>query len=377
MLSYIEINKHNILHNIHVLTSQVSRRTLIMSVVKGNAYGHGLQEVVSILEGSTDRFGIISIEDLRALRKITHKPALLLGYIAKDDLEEAVALKGTLVVYDTERIILLNDIGKRTGTKPIVHLKIDAALGRQGIMPEDLEQFLSDIKPYTHITIEGIYAHFANIEDTEDFSHAQKQINLFEQAKEIMKKHGYTQLITHIASTAGTLVYEQDKKVNTMVRLGLGLYGMWPSLYISSQMKAKGLELKPALRWVTHIAQVKSVPAAFTIGYGLTYRTTAPMTVAVVPQGYSDGYDRGLSNKGAVLIHGKRCSILGRVAMNMFVVDVTHLQNVQAEDEVVLLGMQGEEEISAEELAEYLDTINYEVTTRISSLLPRKSVTSF
>jgi alanine racemase len=348
-----------------------------MSVVKGNAYGHGLQEVVSILEGSTDRFGIISIEDLRALRKITHKPALLLGYIAKDDLEEAVALKGTLVVYDTERIILLNDIGKRTGTKPIVHLKIDAALGRQGIMPEDLEQFLSDIKPYTHITIEGIYAHFANIEDTEDFSHAQKQINLFEQAKEIMKKHGYTQLITHIASTAGTLVYEQDKKVNTMVRLGLGLYGMWPSLYISSQMKAKGLELKPALRWVTHIAQVKSVPAAFTIGYGLTYRTTAPMTVAVVPQGYSDGYDRGLSNKGAVLIHGKRCSILGRVAMNMFVVDVTHLQNVQAEDEVVLLGMQGEEEISAEELAEYLDTINYEVTTRISSLLPRKSVTSF
>ena len=145
---------------------------------------------------------------------------------------------------------------------------------------------------------------------------------------------------------------------------------MWPSEHIKYLYKNK-IELKPVLSWKTKIAQIKTLPAGSTIGYGLTYMTYVPTKIAVIPQGYADGLDRGLSNKGEVLIKGTRCKILGRVAMNMFVVNINHLKNVKAEDEVVIIGSQGKEQITAEEMAEKIDTINYEITTRLSSFLPR------
>ena len=145
---------------------------------------------------------------------------------------------------------------------------------------------------------------------------------------------------------------------------------MWPSMRIGSLYKNK-IKLKPVLSWKTKIAQIKTLPKGSTIGYGLTYRTNEKTKIAVIPQGYGNGLDRGLSNKGEVLIKGTRCKILGRVMMNMFVVDVSHLNKVKTEDEVVILGTQGGEVITAEELADRLDTINYEITTRISPLLPR------
>lgn len=152
--------------------------------------------------------------------------------------------------------------------------------------------------------------------------------------------------------------------------IGIGMYGLWPSEDLRVQHKDR-IELKPVMRWVSHIAQIKTLPTGYTIGYGLTYTTDRPTKIAVIPQGYSDGYDRGLSNRGEVLIHGQRCQILGRVAMNMFVVDVSHLDTVSVEDEVVLLGSQGNDSITAEELAERIDTINYEIVARISPFLNR------
>ena len=164
--------------------------------------------------------------------------------------------------------------------------------------------------------------------------------------------------------------YEKGKGINSLIRIGIGAYGMWPSEHLKVLYKNK-ITLMPALAWKTKIVQIKTLPKGSTIGYGLTYKTKKETKIAVVPQGYADGYDRGLSNKGEVLIKGTRCKILGMVSMNMFVVDVSHLKNVKQEDEVVILGRQGKEEIPAEELAKKLGTINYEVTTRISSLLPR------
>ena len=167
------------------------------------------------------------------------------------------------------------------------------------------------------------------------------------------------------------MAYEHAGGTSDLVRPGIGLYGMWPSDDLKERLGKEGLVLKPVLRWVTHIAQVKTLPAGHPVGYGLTFVTSKPTKIAVIPQGYSDGYDRGLSNKGEVLIGGTRCPVLGRVAMNMFVADVSHLESVNREDEVVLLGAQRGERITAEEIAGRLDTINYEITTRISPLLPR------
>jgi alanine racemase len=371
MISYIELNQSHLLHNYQQFRQLLPPDMKIMSVVKGNAYGHGLHQVANILDQISDCFGIITLNDLITLRTSTNKPAYLLGYSGNTELEAIVQHEGIPVIYNKDQLTLLDQIGKKYQKRVLFNIKIDSFLGRQGILLEEIESFIRLLKPYQNIRLLGIYSHFANIEDTSDFSHAQKQIDGFQHAKQLFIKAGYNDIETHISSTAGTLVYEHNHGKNTLVRVGIGSYGLWPS----SQIKEQGLvDLQPVLRWISHIAQVKMVPKNYSIGYGLTYITDKPTKIAVIPQGYADGYDRGLSNKGEVLIQGTRCRVLGRVSMNMFVVDVSHLNIVSAEDEVVLLGTQGNEAITAEDIADKIDTINYEVVTRISPLLPRKIV---
>ncbi|NTV55601.1 MAG: alanine racemase [Candidatus Moranbacteria bacterium] len=371
MLSRIEISKKNLRDNFAAMKSLVRPGTEIVSVIKANAYGHGQNEVASVLEDVTDRFQADDLSELRLLRKITKKPVLVLGYVASDEIVEALRLEGTLSVYDTDHIMEVNEAARGLAKTVNVHVKIDAGLGRQGVLPENVGEVLGALKRCGHIRVEALYSHFANIEDTSDFSHAKKQIDAFQNAVSSFRANGHDTVKTHMSASSGIMMYETNGGVSDMVRPGIGLYGMWPSDDLKARFSRDDFDLKPALRWVTHVAQVKMLPAGHSIGYGLTYITAKPTKVAVIPQGYSDGYDRGLSNAGEVLIGGTRCPVLGRVAMNMFVANVSHLSSVRREDEVVLLGEQGSERITAEEIAERLGTINYEVTTRISPLLPR------
>jgi alanine racemase len=294
----------------------------------------------------------------------------VLGYVQPNDLEEALALGCELTVYDTERLSLLETASQKSGKPARIHVKIDAHLGRQGILLSDLDPFITTLQQYPDVVLAGVYSHFANIEDTDDISHAKKQISGLQEAADRFRSYGYTSVQTHISSTSGLLVHDQHSTENFLVRIGLGLYGLYPSEALSLRYGDK-LTLKPVLRWVSHLAQTKWLPEGYTVGYGLTYTTQEPTNLAIVPQGYSDGLDRGLSNNGTVLVHGKHCPILGRVAMNMVAISVSHIPNPKAGDEVVLLGMQADHHLTAEEIAERLDTINYEVVTRISPLLPR------
>lgn len=371
MLSDCQISQQALINNILFFRKKLHPKSKIVAVIKANAYGHGQNEVAQILEPYADYFAVDDLEELKLLRQVSTKPCLVLGYVEKKSLPEALRLNPILGIYDLERLKIINQLAQGLKTRPVVYLKIDAGLGRQGILLPELEQFLKQAKKYSQINLEGLYAHFANIEDTTDFSHAQKQIDLYQKACRLFQKTFAKKPLTHISSTAGTLVYEKNLGKSNLVRLGIGLYGMWPSVDVQNRSETKKDSLIPVLKWVTHIAQVKTVPANFTIGYGLTFITKKPTKIAVIPQGYSDGYDRGLSNCGTVLINEKFCPVLGRIAMNMFVVDVSHLQEVKVEDEVVLLGKQGKNQISAEEIAAKLGTINYEITTRISPLLKR------
>jgi len=371
MLSYVEISKENLLHNFKVIKDFVHPEAKIAAVIKANAYGHGQNEIAELLENTVDYFQIDDLEELRLLRKVSQKPVLVLGYVSKDELEEAIDLDGTLSIYDEERLHIIEKIAEKKNKKADVHVKIDAYLGRQGVLVDQASDFIELIKKCKNINVKGIYCHFANIEDTSDFSHAQKQIDGFDGVIEKFRKAGFENFETHASATSGVLVYEQKNKPNTLIRPGIGSYGMWPSEELRGRFENDDFKLKPVLRWISRVAQVKTVPAGYSIGYGLTYITSKPTKIAIVPQGYSDGFDRGLSNVGEVLICGKRCQVLGRVAMNMFVVDVSHLDKIQQEDEIVLLGRQGDEEITAEEIAAHLGTINYEITTRISPLLTR------
>jgi alanine racemase len=369
-LSYVELSKKNLIYNIKQFKSLAKKGTKFAVAVKGNAYGHGQNEVAKILEPYVDYFIVNSVNELELLRKVSKKKTFVLGYVQKNDLSRAIKLGCILSVFSIEQMLTLSAIAKNVNKVQEVHVPIDAYLGREGFLEKELPKVFTELKKCKNIKLTGIYAHFANIEDTNNFSHAEKQIKKYDGAIELAKKFGYKNLQTHISATSGLLVFEKDKGFNSLIRLGIGVYGMWPSEHIKYLYKNK-IELKPVLSWKTKIAQIKTLPAGSTIGYGLTYMTYVPTKIAIIPQGYADGLDRGLSNKGEVLIKGTRCKILGRVAMNMFVVNVSHLKNVKAEDEVVLLGKQGSQEISTEEIAEKIDTINYEITTRISSLLPR------
>lgn len=371
MLSYIEISKENLLHNFNLLRSYIHPAVKIICVIKANAYGHGQNEVAKILEEYADYFQLDDAQELKSLRKVSQKKALVLGYVAKNEIQQVLELDGIMAVYDLAQVCEISRIAKTLNKTAVVHVKIDACLGRQGVLVDDAQEFAKELKKIDNVVVEGIYSHFANIEDTSDFSHAQKQIDAYKKALEIFSEAGFEDIKSHISSTAGTLVYEKKQQQSSLVRLGIGLYGMWPSVDLQSKFESDDFKMRPVARWVTHVAQVKILPANYSVGYGLTYVTTKQTKVAVIPQGYSDGFDRGLSSIGEVLIAGKRCGVLGRIAMNMFVVDVSHLDNVSVEDEVVLLGKQGQAEITAEEIAEKIGTINYEITTKISALLTR------
>lgn len=365
-LSYVELSREAARQNLAAFRGLVHSGVAIAAVVKGNAYGHGLAEMVQILEPGCDYFQVDDLRELRELRRHSHKPTLVLGYVAKSEIEEALALGGELTIYDADR---LDEIDRVGGENAKLHLKLDLFLGRQGVLLGDLPAFLEEFARRPGLKIEAVYTHFANIEDTGDRAHARLQIEAFSQALEILAAHGHTGLKTHLSSTSGVLAYEREMGRNAIVRVGLGAYGLWPSEMLRAQNE--GLELRPVMRWVTHVAQVKTVPAKYPIGYGLTYRTAAPTQIAIIPQGYSDGYVRALSNRGTVLIRGIRCRILGRVAMNMFAVEADRLPDLAAEEEVVLLGRQGDDEITADQIADLVGTINYEVTTLVSPLLPR------
>jgi len=381
-LSYLEISKKNLIHNIKQFRKLVGDKTKISAVVKANAYGHGDREVVKILEPYVDYFQIDKIDELERIRKITKKPIFTFGYIEKNSLEKAIRLGGILSVFGFQHLVLINESARKLNKKAFVHISIDSLLGREGFSLDDIKKDLPKIKKMKNIQIDGIYSHFSNIEDiipesddlfgqTTNFFHTQKQIDMYHSACDLFYQHGYKNIKTHISSTSGILVYDNNtNSPHSIVRPGIGIYGMWPSEYLEKMWHGK-IVLKPILKWVTHVAQVKILPAGHPIGYGLTYVTSKKTKIAIIPQGYADGYGRELSNKGEVLISGKRCKVLGRVAMNMFVVDVSHLAKVKQEDEVIIIGKQGREEIKAEELAQKANTINYEITTKISSLLLR------
>jgi alanine racemase/glutamate racemase len=364
-LSEVQVDAQALLHNVNALRSLCAPDQKISAVVKANAYGHGLREVAHTLEGNIDYFQIDDIEELRQLRQWTDARALLFGYVQPSDLFEAVALGCELALYDVERLRVLGSFAREV----TVHLKIDALLGRLGLMPESLEGFLDELQMHPTIEVRTAYAHFANIEDTTDLNHAHSQVEAFDRAFTQVRAR-YPSVGRHLSATSGLMTIEQESGSNDLVRLGIGLYGLYPSELLAQ--KYGSLNLKPVMRWVSHLAQVKDLPAGHPVGYGLTYFATRKTKIGIVPQGYSDGYDRGLSNLGKVLVGGRRCPVIGRVAMNMFAVDLTSAPDASQGDEVVLLGAQGEERITSEEIADKLGTINYEIPSRISNLLPRR-----
>jgi alanine racemase len=258
-----------------------------------------------------------------------------------------------------------------------VHLKIETGTHRQGFAEADVPAVAERVRRSGRLVLEGLGTHFANIEDTTDHGYAERQLAAFDRVAAGLRRAGIDVPVRHAACSAAALLFTRTHL--DLARIGVSLYGLWPSkeTYVSCLERGKPtLHLRPALTWKTKIAQVKSVDEGSFVGYGCTYRVTRPSRIAVLPVGYHEGYDRGLSNVAHVLIRGRRAPLRGRVCMNMCMVDVTDVPGVALEDEVVLLGRQGDERISAEQIAGWCSTISYEVVARIHPTLRRVVVRS-
>lgn len=362
-LTWIEINKSALVHNVQQFRKLIGKDVLLNVVVKANAYGHDLVLASKIfIEAGADWLSVHSLEDAERLREAgIIVPIYVLGYIQLSDLEKAVDLDLRMVVYNNETIEQLGKIGKPVN----VHVKVETGTNRQGVLLEKLTDFMQLIQKYENITIEGVATHFANIEDTLDDAYYQYQMTEFKKAIQVFKEQGIDVPIKHCAASAAIIIFPEAHF--DMVRLGLSAYGMWPShrTKIACQKLRPDAEiiLQPAFSWKARIAQLKTVEAGSYVSYGCTYQTTRETTLAIIPIGYFDGYHRSLSGKAYVLAGGERAQVLGRIAMNNIIVDVTDISHVHIEDEVVLIGKQGEREITVEQFADWADTINYEITT--------------
>ena len=371
MLSWIEIDSQRLRNNIDAFRTTIAPTTSLMVVVKANAYGHGLETVAPIAAERADWLGVNCIDEALVITRLKiQKPVAILGHTPLEQMEDVVRNEYRQVLYrmDVAKALSAASVQLSTGAK--VHLKIETGTNRQGIAPEKLAAFIDEVRKLPGLEIEGAYTHFANIEDTLDPSFAESQVQKFRQALDILKNLGIRPTQVHASASAGSLLYaEMDF---TMVRVGIGTYGIWPSreTQVAARERGRKLTLAPILTWKTRVAQVKDVNPGEYVGYGLTFRASRAMKLAVLPIGYYDGYDRKLSNSARALIHGQPASIVGRVAMNMTMLDVTDV-GADLDDEVVLLGRQGNAEIRVEEIAEKIGSIPYEVVARINPLIPR------
>lgn len=372
LLNWIEIDRAALLRNLKGFRAMVGPGVRLMPVVKSNAYGHGSAEVAAILAArDTDLwFGVNSLDEVLQLREGGIKlPVLALGHVPLARLGEAVDADLRLTVYNAETVRALARL--KTRRKVRLHLKLETGTNRQGVDLPGALRIAGLIARSPRLALEGCSTHFANIEDTTSPVYPNAQIARYRKIMDALRAKGHDPKINHVACTAAALVFPEARL--QLVRLGIGLYGLWPSreTMLSLRERNSTFDLAPVLSWKTRVAQVKTVAAGSYIGYGCTYRATRKTKLAILPVGYNEGYDRKLSNTAHVLIKGKRAPVRGRVCMNLCMADVTDIPGVRLEDEVVLLGAQGKERISAEQLAAWIGTINYEVVTRINPALPR------
>ena len=365
---YAKIDLDAIEHNIALVKQKISPETKLMLVVKADAYGHGAVVIAKEFEAVADYFGVAEINEALELRAAgIQKPILILGYTSPRCYEVALKHDITLTIFRYENAKVLSETALALGKIAKIHLAVDTGMSRIGFCVSEEEADLAvEAAKCPVILVEGIFSHFATA-DSLNKTPSEVQRVLFECFLKRLEESGVRPPIRHFNNSAGILSFRNDYD---MVREGIILYGLYPSEDICAQFS--GLyDIRPAMELITHISHIKTLDAHQGIGYGYTYVTEKSIRVATIPIGYADGYPRALSNRGEVLIHGKRCPILGRVCMDQMMVDITNVPEAKIEDPVVLIGKDGNERITAEEVGEAAYSFNYELVCGIARRVPR------
>lgn len=366
--TWIEIDKKAIAHNYQVFQNLVGKKCKLMSVVKSNAYGHSLLDFAKEQEKlGVDYLGVDSIVEGIALRKEgIKKPILVLGYTLPEMLLKAIKYNIEITVSNFETLKKIEKI-KNQIKKIKVHVKVDTGMNRHGFLSSDREKLLSELKKAKNISVVGLFTHFAMAKNPAFPQYTKNQIDEFEKWSGIFKKNGLNP-IRHASATSGAILFKEAHF--DMVRIGIGLYGIWPSNEVRAFVEGK-IRLAPVLSWKAVIGEIKAIKAGSRVGYDCTETITKDSKIAIIPIGYWHGLPRALSGIGKVIIGNKKCKILGRVCMDIIMVDITYIKNVKVRDEIILIGKSGKEEITADDISNLVDASTYEFLTRINPLIKR------
>lgn len=364
---YAEISLEAIGHNIREVKKRLPEGVKLLGVVKANAYGHGAVPVASYLENQVDYFATATIEEAVELRENgISAPILILGYVSPSQYGDLVEYDITQTIDSYAQALALEKEAARQNRKAKAHLAVDTGMTRIGfqVTEHDADE-AAKIADLPHIELEGMFTHFS-CADQEDKTYCSMQMEKYDKMTALLAERGVTIPLRHICNSAGIMEFDDHRF--EMVRSGIITYGIYPS----EEVKKERLDLIPALSWKSHVIHVKEVGPGIGVSYGATYVTEKPMTrIATVSAGYADGYPRALSNQGCVLIHGKKAPILGRICMDQMMVDVTDIPDVQVEDVVTLVGTDGDETITIEEIANPAARFDYEMLCDISSRVTR------
>ena len=359
--SEAQINLDAIEHNFNNTRKKLPEGTKLLGVIKADAYGHGAAQIGKFLENKCDFFGVACVDEALELKRAGIKtPILILGYVSPFEFEAVVENDIRIPIFHFEDALALSEEAKKQNKKAKFHFCIDTGMSRIGFQVNgDSADICKKICALPNIEAEGLFSHFATADES-DLSKALAQREKFDEFIALLKERDIEILIKHINNSAGIMNFD---KCYDMCRMGIILYGLYPSHEVDESL----LDIKPVMKWITHISHIKTLEAGREISYGGTFKTEKETLVATIPVGYADGYPRALSNKGSVLINGKKARILGRVCMDQFMVDISDIPDAKIGDEVVLVGSG----LSMEEVSEAAYSFNYELPCRISRRIPR------
>jgi len=375
--SYLEISKSALEHNIQYLKNFINDGVQISSVVKGNAYGHGLEVFVPLAENcGINHFSVFSADEaLRVHNSISeNSTVMIMGLINNEKLEWAIENNIEFYVFEPDRLEKALEAAKRIGKIAKIHIEVETGMNRTGFAMNQLPAVFQLLKNNSsHLCFKGLCTHFAGAENIANYYRIKKQQEVFRKVIKKVAAAGLNPEQKHTACSAAALRYPKFQM--DMVRLGIIQYGFFPNKEILIEYLTKKKENKNPLQrlitWKSRVMDVKKVKTGEFVGYGTSYLANSDIKIAIIPVGYAHGFSRNLSNQGIVLINGQRVSVVGTVSMNMITVDVTYINSVEKGDEVVLVGKQGDLEISVSSFSEFSEQVNYELLTRLPENLPR------
>jgi len=378
--SVIEINPIAHKENIDFLKKTFGKKVILSSVVKGNAYGHGLKEFSTMAySNGITHFSVFDVEEAKIVFDTLGNKAtvLIMGFVADDDLHWVIENQIEFFVFERYRLANATKVAKKLKIKAIIHIEVETGMNRTGFDVKNISkvaQYL--IKEEKSINFKGLCTHYAGAESIANYYRVTKQIEIFNKAEAIMKTIGIKPEIRHSACSAASMMFPETRM--DLVRVGIIQYGFWPSTEVLvSYLNSKNKKIDPLQRvinWKSEVMSVKRVKSGEFIGYGTSYMARNNMKIATIPLGYSHGYSRTLSNQGKVLINGQCCDVIGTVNMNMLTIDVTKIENVKKGDEVVLIGKQEKLTLSVASFSDLSNLLNYELLTQISKTIPRKII---